>query len=448
MQRQSDGLVPSSAFPLHDAVVRGNLEKVRWLIPSWHTSLANVRLAYDQYNRILFSHQKELVGIQKRIEKNKKLEREIGSTHELLAERDMLFTRESSCKKQVKSIQEGLMQVTDQIEKFYLLERKNDEQVTALFLAVRLGAFEIFKLLAEEGDLSTTDAEGNTLLYEAAEMVMVNVYYLLSRGVTFSTNQQGLTPLDVALEQGHIETAHVLLWRLNPPDMGEVCAIFSYAVCWKKPVPPYLQECMIDFKRRAGHGILGYEGSIRLGMDKLLRKEESKRASRLRGALYLSDYQLADFFVEWFLTHLTLPERIHTLDLSKNLFTGESIGSIASRSIYDLLRKNKFNALKVLNLNDNPGLGGGRPLPLGWCFYSGVQCMAAALAENNSLEELHLARTGLNNYDIKSLAEALKTNTSLRFLDISDNPALTDDIAVELDALAARRVGVSLEIRM
>jgi hypothetical protein len=250
---------------------------------------------------------------------------------------------------------------------------------------------------------------------------------------TVTSDAPALTRIEIFLEAKNFLAAEILFKRTEESKKLEQSAIIScYAAFWQIPKLSYLENY---FEDRFPNDKKALRREIWNEIIKYLAACVEKTPSRLKNSLFLSGFNITNNFLYNYFSSLpeSLRTAIHRLDLSHNRLTGKQVSSLLTLA----------PALKTLNLSHNIWFGFKR-----WYYYSGAQHFALALAKNDTLEELDLTNTGLNDADIKMLAEALKTNTTLRVLNISQNPALTNDIGKYIETIAVKRKHAFLEIIM
>lgn len=123
---------------------------------------------------------------------------------------------------------------------------------------------------------------------------------------------------------------------------------------------------------------------------------------------------------------------ITKLILSKNEFSHDGM-----RAVVEMLKSSK--TLQLLDLSSNAI--GYRPM-----WNAGIHYIAESLKDNKTLQELYLANTGLSEYNFATLVSCLICNPTLKFLDLSNNPSLSDKIIGELQKLVCSYVGTNKQL--
>ena len=315
------------------------------------------------------------------------------------------------------------------------LEWPDENQLTALFLAVKLGHLSIVKYLVEEGaDAHTSDKEGNNLLHAAVQNKHAKLIpYLIEKNIRFisSKNRHGFYPLEIALENVDLETAKHLFCSTEQNSNWMQAIIFcSYLSVWKKPRPEYLEMFICDYYPNPKERRKAVWQSMRI-----YQCEAIEKSSLTNNHFCLSGLNLTNNFFYNYLKKLDENARrqISSLDLSRNLFSNMRLDVLLER----------LPSLRVLNLSHNKEFG-----VRGWVLSSGAQLLALNLAKNPSLQRLDLTNTGLDDVDFKALAAAVGKNTKLRLMNISNNPALTDAIESDLKTLETNTDCSLTEIKM
>ena len=148
-------------------------------------------------------------------------------------------------------------------------------------------------------------------------------------------------------------------------------------------------------------------GSRRLGGTSLSRLVKGLRANTSIKVLDLGDCQLDDARTMSFLAALKEHNSLHTLDLSNNQFSDESLKVLASDLLCDKTK------VQVLDLS------------MQQCRMN-MKIIAPALVANATLKTLDLKNSRLVDEDVVALADLLCANRCIQDLNLSDNRQITD----------------------
>gem|GEM_PF-4904542 len=339
------------------------------------------------------------------------------------------------------------------------LERPNNDGMTALFLAVKFGLLEIANYLIDQGaSVETRDDEGNTLLHAAVQFKHPTLIALIlnaNSDLVKAVNNKKSYPIQIALENNDHGTAEEIFIfvknfigaTLQEISLSQAMIFCNYLSYWQIPRRRDLEEFLTELlnprmpivRRMSPVGLIlneKKESRRKIWQGMMLAFDSALENSLLpKHHLCLSKFNISNNFLYNYLYKIDEEKRkkIHSLDLSHNELSNVSIHKILTL----------LPSLRALNLSHNRNLG-----LRGWMLYSGAQLLAYGLAENNSLEELDLTNTGLDNVDFKALAAAIGRNTKLRLLNVSGNPALTEDIKFDFEVITKRKNSAPLQTVM
>jgi hypothetical protein len=370
-------------------------------------------------------------------------------------------TFKSTSQQQSSSFQRGAISWKSPLieAKRKFLEQINNDGMTALFLAVKLGLLEIATyLIDQDASVEARDKEGNTLLHAAVQFKHPALISLISNAnsdLFGTTNKRKFYPIQIALENNDHSTAEEIFvfvknftgTALQEISLSQAMIFCNYLSYWQIPRRRDLEEFLTEFlnprmpviRRMYPVGLMlsdKKESRRKIWHSMMLAFDNSIENSSLpMHHLCLSKFNLTNNFLYNYLNKIDEEKRkkIHSIDLSHN--------DLSNVSVHKILKL--LPSLRALNLSHNRNLG-----LRGWMLYSGVQLLAYGLAENNSVEEIDLTNTGLDNADFKALAAAIGKNTKLRLLNISGNPALTEDIKFDFEVITKRKNFSPLQIVM
>ncbi|KXS11606.1 RNI-like protein [Gonapodya prolifera JEL478] len=131
-------------------------------------------------------------------------------------------------------------------------------------------------------------------------------------------------------------------------------------------------------------------------------------------------------------------EQNNAWSLTRLYLADNKIGVSGARNLARALKFPKPDPITVLRLSYNPDIGD-----------EGTEYIAAALEDDGCyLQNLSLAACNISDLGLKAMATALKTDESLRFLSLYDNPRISDEGTLALaEAILINKNLESLNLR-